>query len=754
MSERDDILRELQQVADQGLEDSLTETGRTLFDAAVRDGLIKELPLLSPVGSSATTRLQENFPEVEPAVGMPTNPVDAQAWIDQLTSDPMLRPRTDGQGFGAKYSGAKITEDRYGQPVVETGSGEKRYLNRAGLSVGDIPRAVDATLGVVKEVAPYLTGGPIQGMVRSAAYQGGVGLATEGLKQGEKAILGEDVDVYQIGKTPMFAIAGDILGRGAFKLASKVYSSVVGRQAANIIDETTGQIKPEAVNKMRSIVTAEEADDLAFMALMDEVEAGSLTPEQMLKFSSSMDKWVESGQATAAQIERYNLFNRLGIQPTRAQITRTASDFQKQQELSKTSGKVLSALEQQQVQLGKSFEAVETGTGGVIRSESAPIQQAVIDKATRLDTEINVLYKSADEAAGGAKKAVDIADYLNKLGTLKGLNQRSGGTYKALLAQVEDMGFKIVKGKVVINGPALVSAKQAEQLRQGTNSLHAGANPIAKGMIRESKEVLDLGVARSLGRDAYKTARAAYASFRQGLNPEQLSKFSRNNKSLIRDLLEEKIPGERVFDRVIAGVGYTAKDLRALKNYVVGSGDNVSSAGAQAWADLRAETINYMRKAAFGGPKGELGSQTLTRTRLQRAIDKIGMEKLKIIFNAEEIKFIDDMLRLSSAIEPVGGTALGLGPSGQVAEKIAAAISAATGGVSTLLVNFARSFGNVGLRTMAESRALTPLATIATPTARELSRQAAIAARLSPETIGRAGATSAGAAVSVNEELR
>ena len=316
------------------------------------------------------------------------------------------------------------------------------------------------------------------------------------------------------------------------------------------------------------------------------------------------------------------------------------------------------------------------------------------------------------------------------------------------------MGSKIVKGKVVINGPAKVSAKQAEELRQGINSLYAGANPIAKGMIRESKEALDLGVARSLGRDAYKTARAAYASFRQGLNPEQLSKFSRNNKSLIRDLLEEKIPGERVFDRVIAGVGYTAKDLRALKNYVVGSGDNVSSAGAQAWADLRAETINYMRKAAFGGPKGELGSQTLTRTRLQRAIDKIGMEKLKIIFNAEEIKFIDDMLRLSSAIEPVGGTALGLGPSGQVAEKIAAAISAATGGVSTLLVNFARSFGNVGLRTMAESRALTPLATIATPTARELSRQAAIAARLSPETIGRAGATSAGAAVSVNEELR
>ena len=88
-----------------------------------------------------------------------------------------------------------------------------------------------------------------------------------------------------------------------------------------------------------------------------------------------------------------------------------------------------------------------------------------------------------------------------------------------------------------------------------------------------------------------KRARNAYQEFRRGLDPEQLSKFSRNQKSLIRDLLEERIPAERVFERVVASKGYTAKDLRALKNYIVGREGSINSAGASAWKDLKAETI-------------------------------------------------------------------------------------------------------------------------------------------------------------------
>ena len=66
-----------------------------------------------------------------------------------------------------------------------------------------------------------------------------------------------------------------------------------------------------------------------------------------------LNKLYLSGKATAAMAERYNLFKRMGIEPTRAQVTRTSDDFTVQQDLAKETGAVTSALEQQQIQLGK-----------------------------------------------------------------------------------------------------------------------------------------------------------------------------------------------------------------------------------------------------------------------------------------------------------------------------------------------------------------------------------------------------------------
>ena len=750
MATKTEIIEDLQRIVDAGRENELQGAARELLDAAIKDGLIKSRRgMIGAVQEAVSPRFQEDFPEVELALNMPTDPAEAQRYLDEISADPMFE---SGRGLMGKYVGARVTEDRYGRPVVETPSGEKRYLNRGGFSVGDVPRAVRGTMGFVEEAAPYLTGGGAARPALQVGYQGLVGLGTEAVKQSGRMMGGEQAEPSRLVTTPLLAMAGDLFGRGLFRIGAKVYNRVTGKPAAaatQAIDENTGQFKQEAVREMRQTASSKDVDDQVFNAMVDEAEAGALNPEQMQQFARMMDEYMTSGQATPAQMERYNLFKRIGLEPTRAQVTRTADDFTVQQDLAKESGAVTTALAQQQQQLRRAFETAEAKTGGTVRSEVAPLQQAVVDKAVKLDNEISGLYSQAEKAFPDAA-VIDIRGYINKLLENKIFNQKSGGTYAALVGQVKrDFGVDLNK----LNEPVLVTPKQAEVIRQTANDLYApntaldGTAGTSNKIIREVKEALDEDVANALGKDAYKTARNAYETFRRGLDPDQLSKFSRNQRSLIRDLLEERIPAERVFERVVASKGYTAKDLRALKNYIVGREGSINDAGASAWKDLKAETISYIRNNAFGGSLNELGVESLSRAKLANLLERIGRDKLKIIFNPEELKFLDDMLAVSRLIEPLGGKIYGSGVSGQAVQQLERTVRGLGGRVSQGLVDMAGSVIKSARQASAERTALSGAAPIVERVVEE-------AVKISPRVGAAGGATGRVAATTLNEEMR
>jgi len=750
MASKREIVEDLQRIVDAGRENELQGEGRELLDAAIKDGLIRPRQgIMGAVQEAISPRFQEDFPEVEPALRMPTDPREAQAYIDQLSSGPLS---SSGEGLFGKYVGAQVSEDRYGRPIVQTRTGEQRYLNRGGLSAGDIGRAGREVMGFVEETVPYLAGGGTTGFVRGAMQQGAIGLASEAENVASRAIRGEDLETSRLATTPLIAMAGDLFGRGLFSTVGKIYSRFTGRQAgANVIDETTGTIKPEAIREMRQNASSADIDAAAFNELMDMAESGSLgvaaSQEQMDAFSKMMDDFLTSGKATPAMATRYNLFKRMGIEPTRAQITRTSDDFTVQQDLAKETGPVTTALEQQQIQLGKAFETVEAKTGGTVSSELAPIQTAVIAKATKLDNEIGKLYKEADEVLEGSA-GVDISGFLEKLYTFKPLNRRSVGTYEALRGQVkQDLGIDIPKGQAAPDGPVMVTPQQAEIVRQYANQLFDGANSTARVIIRDVKEALDDDVTRALGRDAYKRGRDAYNEFKRGLDPDQLSKFSKNEKSLIRDLLEQKIAPENVFNRVVAGKGYTSSDLRALKNYIVGRDKFISPQGAQAWADLRAETINYIKNEIFRGPLGEQGGQKMTRAGLESVLKRIGMDKLKVIFNKEELSFIKDVMNLSKIIEPIGGRALGSGPSGQAIKQLENTVRGLGGRLSQGLVDLAGSVIKSTKQAGQERMVLSGAA----PIMGDVVERATV---IRPEIPSAGGALGAGTAAATTEEMR
>lgn len=750
MASKREIVEDLQRIVDAGRDNELQGEGRELLDAAIKDGLIKPRQgIIGAVQEAISPRFQEDFPEVEPALRMPTDPREAQAYINELSSGALS---SSGEGLFGKYLGAQVSEDRYGRPIVQTRTGEQRYLNRGGLSAGDIGRAGRGAMGFVEETAPYLAGGGTAGMFRGAMQQGGIGLLSEAENVASRAIRGEDLETSRLATTPLIAMAGDVFGRGLFSTVGKIYSRLTGKNAgANVVDETTGKIKPEAIREMRQNSSSADIDAVTFNELMDMAESGSLgvaaSQEQMNAFSKMMDDFLTSGKATAAMAKRYNLFKKMGIEPTRAQITRTSDDFTVQQDLAKETGPVTTALEQQQMQLGKAFDTVEAKTGGAVSSELAPIQTAVIAKATKLDNEIGKLYKEADEVLEGSA-GVDISGFLEKLHTFKPLNRRSVGTYEALRGQVkQDLGIDIPKGKAAPDGPVMVTPQQAEIVRQYANQLFDGANSTARVIIRDVKEALDDDVTRALGRDAYERGRDAYKEFRRGLEPDQLSKFSKNEKSLIRDLLEQKIAPENVFNRVVASKGYTASDLRALKNYIVGRDKFISPQGAQAWADLRAETINYIKNEIFRGPLGEQGGQKMTRAGLESVLKRIGMDKLKVIFNKEELSFIKDVMSLSKIIEPISGRALGSGPSGQAIKQLENTVRGLGGRLSQGLVDLAGSVIK-NTRQAGQERAVL---SGAAPIMGDVVERATV---LRPEIPATGGALGAGTAAAITEEMR
>ena len=76
----------------------------------------------------------------------------------------------------------------------------------------------------------------------------------------------------------------------------------------------------------------------------------------------------------------------------------------------------------------------------------------------------------------------------------------------------------------------------------------------------------------------------------------------------------------------------------------------------------------------------------MTRAGLESVLKRIGMDKLKVIFNKEELSFIKDVMSLSRIIEPISGRALGSGPSGQAIKQLENTVRGLGGRLSQGLV--------------------------------------------------------------------
>ena len=661
MATQQENLAKFQEIARRGLQDQLPPEIRLKFDEAQRRGLL---------GGQQITQQPDQAAQRQELL----NQLNADIGPFQSTAIAIGRGLTDiGRAVGLADEESPVVKQAF------TGLEEQRPITQ------NVGRAVGQSL-------PFLAPGVGVGAIASTPLRIAAGATVGGL---EGAAIAEGTGEGSVAESA--GIGGVIAG------TAEALFPIISRLGGALVKRFKGKA-PSAVFDAQGNPTKalEEALDQSGLTLDD------LNQQAQLQLTQQPANVLPEQAARAAQFEQ------LGLTPTKAQVTREAADFQAQQEAAKTSGRVRGALETQEGLLANRFNESIAGTGGQAVTSGSPVVDKVVNISTELDNQISDLYQSARQAAP-ADKFITLNKTASALSKLTDFERSTGGLpssvkgflknrniidssgklissnkeiqkkISSLKSSLKKTGHKInSKNRVItslgqINEKATeqlfdlnikntgrkLSVSDAESLRIDMNSLFNSLTPFGRSKLRDLKSALDDDVLSAAGEDFFKQGRAAKAAFENKLSRAKVSKFDNRKSNLVRDVLENKINPDTFVNDVVNSKKWRASDLQELKQFSTDGGADLTP-----WNDLRAETLDSIKNAAFKGPEDAAGNRALSRDGLQRALNKIGTEKLKVLFEPEELKFLRDVMNISKLREPVRGTALGKGPSAQAIQSL------------------------------------------------------------------------------------
>jgi hypothetical protein len=515
---------------------------------------------------------------------------------------------------------------------------EKRAL-AASKEVSPLSVGAGEILG---ESAPFLGLGFGAGAIPSV---GGRILASAGLGALESGAVskGRGGDVEDIAKAS--AIGGTAAG------AIEAVLPTIVRMGSSFVRRVLGKSPTSPVL---------DAAGNASKELEEALKVSGLEPEDLGQEAS---KLIRSGERDLSQQARKAFLEQEGVQPTRAQITREASDFQAQQELAKSSNALRSRLESNEALLTSRFNNAVAQTGGEANLPSSSVIDHVALKADTLDKGITSLYKQARENVS-TKKAVKLDSLVDALKSKASQNRVSGGAVEAIVGDLKEKGVIQGTGEK-LRATGRINVESAEDTRKLMNELFDPQNGFRNSILRGLKDKLDDDVARAAGEDVFKQARKAKADFEKGLSRAKVNKFDSRKQNLVRDILEQKINPNSVVDDVVFSKKWRAADLDQLKSYISDSPD-----GTKAFNDLRADTLQRITDKSFTGPIDSQGFQAFSVNALQKELSKLGKGKMDVLFTKPEQEFLTRMVKVGKLSQPVRGTGLGTGPSGAAVAKL------------------------------------------------------------------------------------
>lgn len=627
--------------------------------------------------------LENIFSRLQPPQEEPGMIDKASSWLKNKVSP----PREDLPELSSIYQGdpesalklyqrkdpsATLSQDQYGNPVFNTKEG-RAYPDRPGFTMRDIPQAISDGTESLQAIAPAVAAGGITAGSGLATATGAA--AATGLTSGFTRKLAETGDVNQAVRQGATEAAYDTLGETGGRLLARVLTplakTIWGGKKVKIIGDD-GFLTDDGIK------------------LLERAQSEGTSLNQ---YEKELAKMVDDGLLTPKQAERFNKFVAQGIDPTRAQVTRNASDFMDQSEAAKNSGAVRDRLESQDMQIKDKLEGIQP-----TNPRRVDPYDFAVRRVNEADDVVSDLYRQVREMTFGEPdiKLDGMIDTVRKSLPEDGI---TGGMVRAIRGQLKEMGVDI-KG-----GASRISAAQAEEVRKYLNSLSRSTTDRGRMLIKDFKNALDEDVARYAGEDVFAPARQAKAELEGSLNRARTGRRDkRRGEGLLRDVVENKVSPERFTDKLKAA-GTRADDISEYRAFLQEQGDE----GLAAWETMRRDVLDDIVDRTFKGPQNSRGIGSPTRASFEQAL-KPWDGKLQEIFQPEEMELMDSLMTLMRYREPVNSYGVGKGPSSQAIMEGAANIVATAKGIGPGAINLIKGFFRGGKEEQQVARALTSLA--------------------------------------------
>lgn len=401
------------------------------------------------------------------------------------------------------------------------------------------------------------------------------------------------------------------------------------------VGQKVGEGVVKVVNKIPTRATTQKIsaaiDDQIEIALkQSNVKIGDLSDDVVAGLRKEVGAALKSGKAVNKEaVARKIVFDRLGIKPTRAQLTGDPILWQKQAELAKIQGAgdpLRQTLINNENQVIGALDDVIAKTGGKATDQYGAIKGAadsLLDQNTQNKAFVGAAYDNAMNAPGndvlinGAGLANDVFTKLDD----------------AALASFlpPDISKKIVQ---IGENPQLFTLKKGEELIKILNthyksSLQNGqptATTHALGIVRQSLQGRQDEALQGLLVNGGNDAAQAYQFARQA---HKANADLAQRMPLLQDALKGVEP-DKLFQKHILGgnAAQLGETIEVLKN-----------TNPQAVADIKQQTLLWISNKSVNQNGG------FSPAGMKKALDSLGDRRLLTMFDANELSHIKDIAK-------------------------------------------------------------------------------------------------------------
>jgi hypothetical protein len=266
--------------------------------------------------------------------------------------------------------------------------------------------------------------------------------------------------------------------------------------------------------------------------------------------------------------------------------------------------------------------------------------EGALAMASRKSSEnVSALYKKADDSIEGLSQVdpTTVIEWLDE-------NSISKGVAPSITAVELDL---VRKGIISVNKKdgtytlrRAPTMREMEKVRQLAVKL--GKGPDTSGhMMSELKKVIDAATEEA-GGDLYSAARQSRRRHAvEYENPRLIARLLRDDEKG-RTVALEKVWKETV-------LGGSVAELSMLKNTLTKHPDaEVTAAGTEAWKNLSAETVEYLRKRATPSKVPDRGGQPFfSGPGFEKALREIGDEKLSMLFGEDTVRQLKNLSQVA-----------------------------------------------------------------------------------------------------------